>query len=263
MRRRDFIKVIGGAAATWPVAARAQQAERTRRIGVLAAIAESDPSAQPMAAAFEGTLAQLGWTNGNNVTIEYRWSGSDAGTMRRQVAELIALTPDVIFVGGGRGLEQLLRATRSVPIVFAIVPDPLGSGFIESLSRPGGNATGFLMFEYSLSGKWLELLAGRNAGGGPSGSSDCRRNRPICGHTVRSTVARRGGYPGQHARRRRNRTGRRNLCAFKQWWPDSDSWRGSSCWSRIDPRVGGQAQTARGLPRSRLCQERWPGLICC
>jgi putative tryptophan/tyrosine transport system substrate-binding protein len=100
MRRRDFIKVIGGVAAIWPVAARAQQAERIRRIGVLAAIAESDPSAQPMAAAFEGTLAQLGWTKGKNVAIEYRWSGSDAGTMRRQVAELIALTPDVIFVGG-------------------------------------------------------------------------------------------------------------------------------------------------------------------
>jgi len=158
MSRRDFVTLLGGAAATWPLAAWAQQAERIRRIGVLAAIAESDPSAQPMAAAFEGTLAQLGWKKGNNVAIEYRWSGSDAGTMRRQVAELIALTPDVIFVGGGRGLEQLLRATRSVPIVFAIVPDPLGSGFIESLSRPGGNATGFLMFEYSLSGKWLELL---------------------------------------------------------------------------------------------------------
>jgi ABC-type uncharacterized transport system substrate-binding protein len=158
MRRRDFIKVIGGAAATLPVAVRAQQAERIRRIGVLSGLAESDPSVQPMVAAFEGALAKLGWTGGSNVVIEYRWGGSDADTIRRQAAELAALAPDVIFVSGGRGLELLLQASRSVPIVFAIVPDPLGSGFIESLSRPGGNATGFLMFEYSLAGKWLELL---------------------------------------------------------------------------------------------------------
>ena len=157
MRRRDFIKVIGGAA-TWPVAVRAQQSERKRRIGVLSGLAESDPSVQPMVAAFEGALAKLGWTGGSNVVIEYRWGGSDADTIRRQAAELAALAPDVIFVSGGRGLELLLQASRSVPIVFAIVPDPLGSGFIESLSRPGGNATGFLMFEYSLAGKWLELL---------------------------------------------------------------------------------------------------------
>ena len=158
MRRRDFIKVIAGAATTWPVAARAQQAERMRRVGVLSGLAESDVSAQPMVAAFESALAKLGWTRGRNVVIEYRWGGSDANTIRRRAAELAALAPDVIFVSGGRGLELLLQATRSVPIVFAIVPDPLGSGFIESLSRPGGNATGFLMFEYSLAGKWLELL---------------------------------------------------------------------------------------------------------
>src|SRR5262245_1372948 len=157
MRRRDFIKVIGGAAATWPIAAPAQQAERMRRVGVLSGLAESDRSIQPMVAAFEGTLAKLGWTKGSNVVIEYRWGGSDADTIRRQAADLAA-APDVIFVSGGQGLERLLQATRTVPIVFAIVPDPLGSGFIESMSRPGGNATGFLMFEYSLSGKWLELL---------------------------------------------------------------------------------------------------------
>jgi len=150
MRRRDFIKVIGGAAATWPVAARAQQAERMRRIVMVSGLAESDPAAQPLVAAFRVALAKLGWTEGSNVLIEYRWGG--------QVAELAALAPDVIFVAGGLALEQLLRATRTVPIVFAVVPDPLGSGFIESLSRPGGNATGFMMFEYSLSGKWLELL---------------------------------------------------------------------------------------------------------
>jgi putative ABC transport system substrate-binding protein len=158
VRRRDFIKVIGGAAATWPVAARAQQAERMRRIGVFGGLTESDSSVQPMVAAFEDALAKLGWTRGSNVVIEYRWRGGDVDTMCRQAAELAAHAPDVVFVSGGLGLERLLQATRSVPIVFAIVPDPLGSGFIESLSRPGGNATGFLMFEYSLAGKWLELL---------------------------------------------------------------------------------------------------------
>ena len=114
LRRRDFIKVIGGAAATWPVAAWAQQAERTRRIGVLSGLAESDLSVQPMVAAFEGALAKLGWTRGGNVVIEYRWGGSDADTIRRRAAELVALAPDVIFVSGGRGLELLLQATRSV-----------------------------------------------------------------------------------------------------------------------------------------------------
>jgi putative ABC transport system substrate-binding protein len=158
MRRRDFIKVFGGAAATWPVAARAQQAERMRRVGVFAGLTESDPSVQPMVAAFRGTLAKLGWTEGRNVLIEYHWRGGDAETLRRQAAELVAFAPDVIFVSGGLGLERVLQATRTVPIVFAVVPDPLGSGFVESLSRPGGNATGFMMFEYSLSGKWLELL---------------------------------------------------------------------------------------------------------
>ena len=130
-----------------------------RRIGALTGLAESDPIVQPMVAAFEGALAKLGWTAGSNVVIEYRWGGSDADTIRRQAAELVALAPDVIFVTGGLGLERLLQATRAVPIVFAIVPDPLGSGFIESLSRPGGNATGFMQFEYSLSAKWLELLS--------------------------------------------------------------------------------------------------------
>jgi len=158
MRRREFFTLLSGAAVAWPLAAGAQQTERMRRIGVLSGLLESDPSAQPMVAAFEGALAKLGWTQGSNVVIEYRWGGGGAEKMRRQAAELAAQAPDVIFVNGGRGLERLLQATRSVPIVFAVVPDPLGSGFIESLSRPGGNATGFLMFEYSLTGKWLELL---------------------------------------------------------------------------------------------------------
>jgi putative tryptophan/tyrosine transport system substrate-binding protein len=158
MRRREFITLIGGAAAAWPFAVRAQQPERVRRIGVFGGLTESDPSVQPMVAAFRGALAKLGWTEGSNLLIEYRWCEGDADKMHRQAAELAALVPDVIFVSGGLGLERLLQATRAVPVVFAIVPDPVGSGFVESLSRPGGNATGFMMFEYSLSGKWLELL---------------------------------------------------------------------------------------------------------
>ena len=158
MRRREFITLIGGAAAAWPFAVRAQQPERVRRIGVFGGLTESDPSVQPMVAAFRGALAKLGWTEGSNLLIEYRWREGDADKMHRQAAELAALAPDVIFVSGGLGLERLLQATRAVPVVFAIVPDPVGSGFVESLSRPGGNATGFMMFEYSLSGKWLELL---------------------------------------------------------------------------------------------------------
>jgi putative ABC transport system substrate-binding protein len=157
MRRRDFIATLGAAAAA-PIVAHAQQGERMRRIGVFAGLAESDPAAQSVVAAIRGGLAKLGWTEGSNVSIEYRWGGNDGEKMRGQAAELAALMPDVIFVSGGLGLERLLQATRTVPIVFAVVPDPLGSGFIESLSRPGGNATGFLMFEYSLAGKWLELL---------------------------------------------------------------------------------------------------------
>ena len=158
MKRREFITMLGVSAAAWPLAARAQQTERMRRIGVFTGLTESDASVQPMLAAFRGALAKLGWTEGSNLLIEYHWGGGDADKMRRQAAQLATLAPDVIFVSGGLGLERLLQVTRAVPIVFAIVPDPLGSGFVESLSRPGGNVTGFMMFEYNLSGKWLELL---------------------------------------------------------------------------------------------------------
>jgi putative ABC transport system substrate-binding protein len=170
MRRREVIALLGGAAAAWPLAASAQQPSKARRIGVFAGLTESDASVQPMVAAFRGALAKLGWTEGSNLLIEYHWGGGDADKMRRQAAQLAAFAPDVIFVSGGLGLERLLQVTRAVPIVFAIVPDPLGSGFVESLSRPGGNVTGFMMFEYNLSGKWVELLKeiAPDAGGGSS-----------------------------------------------------------------------------------------------
>jgi putative ABC transport system substrate-binding protein len=157
MRRREFIAGLGAAAA-WPLAAHAQTAERMRRIGVLAGVAADDPEGQVRNAAFLQGLRQLGWTDGRNMRIEYRWAAGSAGDLRKYAAELTALAPEVIFAAGGTSLGSLLQVTRTVPIVFAIVPDPVGSGFVESLARPGGNATGFMQFEYSLSGKWPELL---------------------------------------------------------------------------------------------------------
>ena len=157
MRRREFISLLGGAAA-WPLAARAQQPERMRRIGALSGIAVDDPESQVRIAAFVEVLQQLGWTDGRNVRIDHRWGGGDPNNIRKQAAELAALAPDVILATGGSATEQLLRATRTVPIVFVIVPDPVGSGLVNRLSRPGGNVTGFMAYEYNLSGKWLELL---------------------------------------------------------------------------------------------------------
>ncbi len=157
MRRREFITLLGGAAA-WPLAARAQQPEQMRRIGVLMTLAKGDPEEQSRYATFLQGLQQLGWTESRNVRIDTRWSAGNATDMRKYAAELVALAPDVIVTAGAAGLGAMLQATRTVPIVFAIVPDPVGAGFVDSLSRPGGNATGFLMFEYSLCGKWLELL---------------------------------------------------------------------------------------------------------
>jgi putative tryptophan/tyrosine transport system substrate-binding protein len=156
MKRREFITLLGGVAA-WPLAARAQQPERIRRVGSLTGIAD-EPIMQPRLAAFLQALQQLGWTDGDNIRIDYRWGGGDADRIRKYAAELVALTPDVILSTGISAAEQLLRASRTVPIVFVLVPDPVGAGFVDSLARPGRNATGFMSFEYGMSGKWLELL---------------------------------------------------------------------------------------------------------
>ena len=159
MKRREFITLLGGVAVAWPLAARAQQGERVRRLGVLTGgTTADDPDAQANFAAFLQGLQQLGWTDGRNVRIDVRWGGSDPDRSRRYAAELVALAPDVILATGSAPVGSLLQATRAVPIVFALVPDPVGAGFVDSLARPGGNATGFMQFEYSLSGKWLELL---------------------------------------------------------------------------------------------------------
>ena len=158
MKRRAFIAALGSAAA-WPLVARAQQPERMRRIGVLQGGSDTDdPRSQPNVAAFRQALQQLGWTDGRNVRFDYRWPAGDADKARKYAAELVALAPDVILAISAVSLVPLLQATRTVPIVFVAVSDPVGAGFVDSLSRPGGNATGFVLFDYSLSTKWLELL---------------------------------------------------------------------------------------------------------
>jgi putative tryptophan/tyrosine transport system substrate-binding protein len=158
MRRRDFITLLGGTAAAWPLTARAQQARVMRRIGVFASLPEGDPESLRNIAMFAQGLASLGWTIGRNVQVDYRWGEGDADRVRRDAAELVAPAPDVLLAHGSTQLGPLLQATRSIPIVFVSVTDPVGGGFAASLARPGGNATGFMDFEYGLSGKWLELL---------------------------------------------------------------------------------------------------------
>jgi len=158
MKRRAFITLICGAAAAWPLAARAQQTDRVRRIGVLMSTAADDAEGQARLRAFVQGLQELGWTVGRNVRIDIRWAAGDAERYRRYAAELVALAPDAILAGGGAVVPSLLQATRTVPIVFTQTPDPVGAGFVNSLARPGGNVTGFTTYEYGISAKWLELL---------------------------------------------------------------------------------------------------------
>jgi ABC-type uncharacterized transport system substrate-binding protein len=152
MQRRQFIALLGAAAA-WPLVVRAQQNEQVRRIGVLTGTRAEDPDTKGRVAALEQALRQVGWTPGRNVRIDYRFAGGDAATSRKQAEELVALAPDVIVSSGSFSTGTLLRVTHTVPVVFAHVPDPVGSGFVDSLSQPGRNASGFMQFEYGLSGK--------------------------------------------------------------------------------------------------------------
>jgi putative ABC transport system substrate-binding protein len=156
VRRRDFIAILSGAA-TWPLTVSALQTQSMRRIGVLSGVAANDPVSEALYATFLQGLQQLGWTEGVNVRIDARWANGSEAEMRKYATELAALAPEVILAIGVAA-EPLLKVTHTLPVVFVVVPDPVGSGFVESLSQPGGNATGFMMFEYSLSGKWLELL---------------------------------------------------------------------------------------------------------
>jgi ABC-type uncharacterized transport system substrate-binding protein len=156
--RREFITLLGGAAAAWPLAAFAQQAERVRGVAVLMPLAADDPQSLRRLTAFVQGLQQLGWTDGRNVRIDVRWAAGDPDRFRRYTAELVALAPDVILAAAVSSMMPLQQATRSVPLVFVQVTDPVGAGFVASLARPGGNATGFTLFEFGVSAKWLELL---------------------------------------------------------------------------------------------------------
>jgi putative ABC transport system substrate-binding protein len=158
MRRRDFIKLVGGSAAVWPLASRAQQPDRMRRIGVLMNLAEGDAEAQARIAAFLRGLQQLGWTDSRNVRIDTLFAVGSGAEARKNVADLVARAPDVILATGSVSVGPLLQVSSAVPIVFVLVPDPVGAGYVNSLARPGGNATGFSLFEYGIGGKWLELL---------------------------------------------------------------------------------------------------------
>jgi ABC-type uncharacterized transport system substrate-binding protein len=158
IRRRSFLTLLAGAAAAWPNRARAQQGERVRRIGMLTNLRENDPEGQARIAAFRQGLRQLGWVDGHNVQIDARWTEGDAERTRRYAAELVARSPDLILAVGAATVASLQQITRTVPIVFVVLPDPVGAGIVESLSHPGGNATGFTPYEYGISAKWLELL---------------------------------------------------------------------------------------------------------
>ena len=158
MKRREFITLLGGAAAAWSLAAHAQQPDRMRRIGVLMNLAADDAEGQARIVAFVQALQRLGWSDGRNLRIDHRWAAGDTGLFHRYAEELLALAPDVILAAATPSVQALQQATRTVPIVFAIVADPVGAGFVDSLARPGGNVTGFTPFEYGISGKWLELL---------------------------------------------------------------------------------------------------------
>src|SRR5262245_26137662 len=180
IRRREFMALLGGAAAAWPIAAQAQQRDRVRRVGVLMATVSDEPESQARIAALHQGLQEAGWTVGVNVRVDVRWSGGNIPLLRRNAVELVEIGSDVIVAGVGPAMPALRAATSTVPVVFAQIVDPVGNSYVASLSRPGGNATGFMQFEYSLCGKWLEMLREiaprvsrvgvvRDAEGGPAG----------------------------------------------------------------------------------------------
>ena len=186
MKRREFITLLGGAAAAWPLVARAQQREGMRRVGVLLPAAADDTVFQTRMAAFLQALALSGWIVGRNLNIDIRWATANAAEIRRHATELAVLLPDVILATGDSTVPPLLQATRTVPIVFPVANDPVAAGYVDSLARPGGNVTGFMNFEYSFSGKWLELLKeiapGKTRGDSSGHRRQCHWARPVRGY---------------------------------------------------------------------------------
>ena len=222
-----------------------------RRVGVLMHATSDEPESQARIAAFAQGLQEAGWTVGRNVRIDTRWGTGDAARLRRDAAELVALAPDVVLAGVGATIPALLQATRTVPVVFVQGLDPVGAGFVESLARPGGNATGFTQFEYSLSGKWLELLkeiAPDVTRVGVLREPGTCRDRTVGHHSGRGSVVGRGGEPGQPARRWRNRARRDCLRARTEWRPDRDGERVFADSSRSDHYARSPAQLPAVYP---------------
>ena len=265
MKRREFITLLGGAAAAWPLAARAQQPERMRRIGVLLPAAADDPECRPASRRSCRGWQQLGWTDRPQRADRYRWAAGDADRHSQTRGGIGRARAGRHPGHWHRDLGPLLQATRTVPIVFVNVVDPVGAGFVDSLARPGGNATGFIAVrirhEREMAGAAQADRAGRDASGGPSGSRHSRRDRPVRRHPGRGAVARGGGKPGQRARRRRDRARRRGIRALPEWRSDRDGERVGGASSRSDRRACGPAQTARGLLRPLLRRRRRPDLL--
>ena len=262
MQRREFITLFGGAAIAWSLIARAQQGEQMRRVGVLLPATADDAEFQAWVGAFLQALAQLGWTIGHNVRIDTRWATTNAADIRRHAAELAALAPDVILASGTSTVGPMLQATRTVPVVFPVVVDPVGAGFVDSLARPGGNATGFLLFEYGLSGKWLELLKEVAPGvtrvavlrdpATPTGIGQfgvIQAAAPSLRVEVSPLNVRDAGEI------------ERGVAAFFEWRSNSVGRQQGDTSSRSDRHPGGPAQTARGLCGPLLRRGRRPDLL--
>ena len=255
MRRREFISLLGGAAIAWPLAAGAQQPQRMRRIAVLtgSGVGEGDADMQERFAAFQQALQEFGWTQGRNVQIDYRFASDN---IRRHAAELIALAPDVFLASGAATMPSVLQATRSVPIVFTSVVDPVGAGFVESMARPGGNATGFVMLEYSMSSKHLELLkeiapwvtrvAVLRDGAISSGTGQF-------GAIQAAAPSLRMEVTPVNVRDAGDRTLPNILCASPQWRIDCDGERVDRRSSRVDHPISCAAQTASRFPSAAVC----------
>jgi putative ABC transport system substrate-binding protein len=260
VRRRDFIKVIAGSATVWPLVARAQQTDRVRRIGVLTNVDTTD-RVDP----FLQRLQRLGWTDGRNIQIDKRMGAANVDALRKHAAELVALAPDVILAYGTIPTAYLLQTTRTVPIVFTLVIDPLGGGLVDDLSRPGGNVTGFMVFEYSLSGKWLELL--KQIAPGVTRAAILRDPASPAGtgqFAVIQSVAPSFGVElkaDQLARRARDRAGCRGFRTLREWRSGSDGESAGNGSSRSHHHSCSKAQTTSDLLRPLFCRRRRINLV--
>jgi putative tryptophan/tyrosine transport system substrate-binding protein len=260
MRRREFITLLGGTAAAWPRAARGQQAERMRRVGIVTSVLETDADAQARYAVLRQALQQLGWTEGRNIKFDQRFgSAGDSDVVRRHAQELVALAPDLIVASGSQNVAALQQVSRTVPIVFMGIVDPVGAGFVASLARPGGNTTGFTPFEYGVSGKWLELL--KQIAPGMTRAAVLRDPSITAGVGQFAAIQSSRVASGRRARRGRNRARGRGVCASVPRWTDRDADRTYNQTSRSDQHTRRPAPFARSLPFPLLRHRRRPDLL--